>query len=94
MLPTIWTSNFIIGVVVPDVVEKIGCGTFLFFRLFCFAAGIFSFFFVPEKSKKSLEQITIAFGDNLEEEERELRERIEVEVFGQSAGQIGSEAKV
>ncbi|KAF9693946.1 hypothetical protein EKO04_007741 [Ascochyta lentis] len=54
---TIWLANFIIGVVVPEMVIKLGWGTYLFFGCFCFAAAVFSFFLVPETSKKSLEQI-------------------------------------
>lgn len=60
---------------------KLGWGTYLFFGCFCFAAGIFSFFFVPETSKKSLEQIAAVFGDNLAEEEKVLQERIADHVF-------------
>ncbi|KAE8154608.1 general substrate transporter [Aspergillus avenaceus] len=59
----IWLANFIIGVVVPEMLIKIGWGTFLFFGLFCVAATVFSFIFVPETSGKSLEQIAAVFGD-------------------------------
>lgn len=65
---TIWLANFIIGVVVPEMVIKLGWGTYLFFGSFCFAAAIFSWFLVPETSKKSLEQIAAVFGDDLAEE--------------------------
>ncbi|KAH7136747.1 hypothetical protein B0J13DRAFT_677587 [Dactylonectria estremocensis] len=60
---TIWIANFIIGVVVPEMMIKLGWGTYLFFGLFCVAAAVFSFFLVPETSKKSLEQISELFGD-------------------------------
>jgi hypothetical protein len=48
------TGNFLIGLVVPEMLFQIGRGTFLFFGLFCVAAAIFSFLFVPEISGKSL----------------------------------------
>lgn len=76
----VWIANFIIGVVVPQMVISIGWGTYLLFGLFCFAAGIFSYFFVPETSKKSLEEISLVFGDNLADEEKELRMRIEKDI--------------
>lgn len=57
----IWLSNFIIGVVVPEMILSIGWGTFLFFGLFCLAAATFSFFLVPETSNTSLEQIAAIF---------------------------------
>ncbi|KAL1866184.1 hypothetical protein Daus18300_006848 [Diaporthe australafricana] len=68
----VWLANFIIGVIVPEMQLKLGWGTYLFFGCFCFAASIFSFFFVPETAGKSLEQIAGIFGDSLEDEEREL----------------------
>lgn len=67
-----WLSNFIIGVIVPEMQLKIGWGTYLFFGAFCFAAAAFSFFFVPETAGKSLEQIAGLFGHSLDDEEREL----------------------
>ncbi|KAM0550290.1 hypothetical protein ACHAPJ_008960 [Fusarium lateritium] len=71
----VWLANFIIGVIVPEMQLKLGWGTYLFFGCFCFAASIFSFFFVPETAGKSLEQIAGAFGDSLEDEENELGSR-------------------
>lgn len=78
---TIWLANFIIGVAVPPMVISIGWGTYLFFGIFCFAAAIFSFFFVPETAKKTLEQIAVVFGDNLMDGEKELRQSIAAEVW-------------
>ncbi|PWY91695.1 sugar transporter [Aspergillus sclerotioniger CBS 115572] len=76
----IWLAKFIIGVVMPDMLIKLGWGTYLFFGLFCVSAAIFSFFFVPEKSNKSLEQMAAVFGDELMDEERRLQSRIAGEV--------------
>ncbi|KAL4898071.1 MFS monosaccharide transporter [Aspergillus ambiguus] len=69
----IWLSNFIIGVVVPEMLLKLNWGTFLFFGLFCAAAAIFAFLFVPETSGKSLEQVAEVFGDNMVGAERDLQ---------------------
>ncbi|KAL4933258.1 general substrate transporter [Aspergillus undulatus] len=44
----IWLANFIVGVMVPDMLITLGWGTFLFFDLFCVAATMLSFLFVPE----------------------------------------------
>lgn len=68
-----WLSNFIIGVVVPEMQLRLGWGTYLFFGCFCFAAAVFSFFLVPETAGKSLEQIAAIFGDELSDEEHEIR---------------------
>lgn len=77
----IWLANFIIGVVVPEMVIKIGWGTYLFFGIFCTLAAIFSFFLVPETSGKSLEQISELFGDNHIVEEEAIRVRIQQDVW-------------
>ncbi|OQV05166.1 hypothetical protein CLAIMM_09950 [Cladophialophora immunda] len=82
---TIWIANFIIGVAVPQMVISIGWGTYLFFGCFCIAASIFSFFLVPETSKKSLEQIAEVFGDKSIYEEVELMEHVAEELFGRTA---------
>jgi hypothetical protein len=86
----IWIANFIIGVVVPQMVISIGWGTYLFFGIFCFGAGVFSYFFVPETSKKSLEQISLVFGDNLADEEKGLRKRIEAEISGEAPRMVSN----
>ncbi|KAK6835213.1 hypothetical protein RU639_002326 [Aspergillus parasiticus] len=83
-----WLANFIIGVVVPEMLIKLGWGTFLFFGLFCVAAAIFSFLFVPETSGKSLEQIAVVFGDNLDGDERELQEKIARETFENATASV------
>ncbi|KAF4944953.1 hypothetical protein FSARC_14542 [Fusarium sarcochroum] len=56
-----WLANFIIGIVVPPMIESITYGTFIFFAAFCFLAAIFSFFLVPETANKTLEEIDALF---------------------------------
>lgn len=58
------------------MVEGIGFGTYIFFAAFCFGAAIFSYFFVPETSNLTLEQIDKLFKDNSAEEEAEIRRQI------------------
>ncbi|KAJ6185737.1 hypothetical protein N7519_007038 [Penicillium mononematosum] len=84
---TIWLANFIIGVVVPQMLVSLGWGTFLFFGLFCVAAALFSFLFVPETSNKSLEQVAGVFGDGFRHDEQEIQARIEREVWNETSMQ-------
>ncbi|GLA35266.1 hypothetical protein AnigIFM63309_010669 [Aspergillus niger] len=77
----IWLANFIIGVVVPEMLLKLGLGTYLFCGLFCVAATEFSFLFVPGTTNKSLEQVAAVFGDGFVDEERNLQSRIAPEVW-------------
>lgn len=59
-----WLSNFIIGISVPPMVENIGFGSYVFFAAFCFLAGVWAYFLVPETKGKTLEEMDEAFGDN------------------------------
>ncbi|KAN0093537.1 general substrate transporter [Hyaloscypha variabilis] len=73
---TIWLSNFVIGVSVPPMMVSIGYGTFIFFACFCLLGAVFSFFFVPETSGKTLEEMDQVFKGNLGEEEIMVMQRI------------------
>ncbi|KAF4836103.1 High-affinity glucose transporter [Colletotrichum siamense] len=86
----IWLANFIIGVCVPEMLIKIGWGTYLFFGCFCVAAGVFSFFMVPETAHKSLEQISALFGDHSVAEEQDIRRRIVEEIWTDPKYQVSS----
>ena len=67
---TTWMCNFIIGLVTPDMLAKIGWGTYIFFAAFCLLALAFTFFFVPETRGKSLEDMDVVFGDTEAHEEK------------------------
>jgi len=67
---TTWMSNFIIGLVTPDMLTVIGWGTYIFFAAFCLIALGFTFFFVPETKGKSLEEMDVVFGDVTAQEEK------------------------
>lgn len=77
----VWLANFIIGVIVPEMQLKMGWGTYLFFGCFCFAASVFSFFFVPETAGKSLEQIEAVFGSTLDETEHQIERQVMDEIW-------------
>jgi hypothetical protein len=65
-----WMSNFIIGLVTPDMLDNIKWGTYIFFAAFCLIALVFVYFLVPETKGKSLEDMDIAFGDTAAHEEK------------------------
>lgn len=65
-----WMCNFIIGLVTPDMLEKLGWGTYIFFAAFAFIAFFFTYFFVPETKGKSLEEMDVVFGDTAAHEEK------------------------
>ncbi|KAF5966534.1 quinate transporter protein [Fusarium bulbicola] len=90
----VWLANFIIGVVVPEMIIKIGWGTYLFFGIFCSLASVFSFFLVPETANKSLEQISQLFGDHAVADDEAVYERIRHEVWaGHARGAEHAEVK-
>lgn len=60
---TTWMSNFIIGLVTPDMLATMKWGTYIFFAAFCAMAFTFTYFFVPETRGKSLEDMDVVFGD-------------------------------
>jgi hypothetical protein len=63
-------SNFIIGLVTPDMLETIGYGTYLFFAGFALIAFFFTWFVIPETKGKSLEEMDAVFGDTTAHEEK------------------------
>ncbi|KAK2881781.1 hypothetical protein FQN49_000448 [Arthroderma sp. PD_2] len=79
---TTWMCNFIIGLVTPDMLEKIGWGTYIFFAAFCLIAFIFTYLFVPETRGKTLEEMDIVFGDTEAHEEQRRIMQIEANLRG------------
>lgn len=69
---TVWLSNFIIGVIVPPMLESAGYGTYIFFAAFCGMAAVWAWFLVPETKGKTLEEMDDVFGDTSGHAEREL----------------------
>ncbi|OQV00868.1 hypothetical protein CLAIMM_06308 [Cladophialophora immunda] len=68
---TTWMSNFVIGIVTPDMLAVLKYGTYIFFAAFCLLAVGFVWFFVPETRGKSLEDMDVVFGDTAAHEEKE-----------------------
>ncbi|KAK7513312.1 general substrate transporter [Phyllosticta citriasiana] len=73
---TVWISNFIIGVIVPTMIEEAGFGTYVFFAIMCMLAAVWAFLLVPETKGKTLEQIDEVFGDASGAEEREVMREV------------------
>ncbi|KAL2816604.1 general substrate transporter [Aspergillus cavernicola] len=59
-----WLCNFIIGLITPPLIQDTGYGAYVFFAVFCILAFIWTYFFVPETSGKTLEQMDAVFKDN------------------------------
>ena len=76
-----WLANFVIGVVVPEMLIRLGWGTYLFFGCFCIIAALFAFFVIPGTAGKSLEQITAMFEGEEADGQEDLKRRIEEEVW-------------
>ncbi|KAG9532581.1 hexose carrier protein, partial [Aureobasidium melanogenum] len=80
---TVWLCNFIVGVATPPMIENIGFGTYVFFAAFCFLAGVWAYFLVPETRGRTLEQMDEAFGDNSGQEEKELMKQAALQARSQ-----------
>ena len=52
-----------IGQATPDMVAKLGYGTFIFFGAMCFFGAAFVYFIVPETKNLTLEEMDEVFGD-------------------------------
>ncbi|KAI9487854.1 MAG: general substrate transporter [Benjaminiella poitrasii] len=57
-----WMCNFIIGLIVPVMLENITYGTYIFFACFLIISFFFVWFFVPETKGRSLEDMDEIFG--------------------------------
>jgi len=57
-----WMNNFIVGQVTPDMLTSITYGTYLIFGILTFGGAAFIWFFVPETSRVSLEEMDAIFG--------------------------------
>ncbi|TGJ87574.1 hypothetical protein E0Z10_g1227 [Xylaria hypoxylon] len=57
-----WANNFIVGQVTPQLLNKIGYGTYVLFGLLTFLGAGFIWFFVPETKRLTLEEMDVIFG--------------------------------
>ncbi|EFE31798.1 MFS monosaccharide transporter, putative [Trichophyton benhamiae CBS 112371] len=83
---TTWMCNFIIGLVTPGMLDKIGWGTYIFFAAFCLIAFVFTYLFVPETRGKTLEEMDSVFGDTEAHEEQKRIMQIEASLRGTAIG--------
>lgn len=67
-----WLSNFVIGIVVPPMIESIHYGTYIFFAFFCYLAGVWAVMLVPETMGKTLEEMDEVFGDRASADEIDI----------------------
>ena len=58
----LFSSNFIVGQVTPDMLTSMKFGTYIFFGLITLGGAFFIAFFVPETKGLSLEEMDILFG--------------------------------
>lgn len=64
-----WLSNFVVGLVFPELQKSIGPYSFLPFVGFLLVFLIFAFFKVPETKGKTIEEITAMFKKGISSEE-------------------------
>ncbi|GAP84441.1 putative high-affinity glucose transporter [Rosellinia necatrix] len=57
-----WANNFIVGQVTPEMLNKIGYGTYIIFGLLTFLGAGFIWFYVPETKRLTLEEMDVIFG--------------------------------
>ncbi|KAJ7221572.1 hexose transport-related protein [Mycena pura] len=57
-----WMTNFVVGIIVPDMLKSITYGTYLFFLMFMLMGIAFAYWVLPETFGKSLEEMDLAFG--------------------------------
>jgi hypothetical protein len=61
-----WLGNFTVGVATPPMMATIGFKTYIFFAVWCAAAGVWAVILLPETNGKALEEIDELFGDTSE----------------------------
>ncbi|KAJ9626187.1 hypothetical protein H2203_003819 [Taxawa tesnikishii (nom. ined.)] len=69
---TVWLCNFIVGLIVPPMIEQAGFGTYVFFGIMCILSGLWAWWLVPETKGKTLEQMDKVFGDDSAAQEKEI----------------------
>ncbi|CBX98280.1 hypothetical protein IAQ61_010377 [Plenodomus lingam] len=75
-----WFNNFVIGLITPPLVQNTGYGAYTFFAVFCLLGLVFTWFFVPETTGKTLEEMDKVFGDVSSEAEEQRKARIMREI--------------
>lgn len=75
-----WLNNFIVGLVVPQVMEAAPYGSFALCAGTSFLSLVWVWFFVPATWRKTIEELAGTFNDHLESQESnqqtEVRRRL------------------
>lgn len=66
-----WFNNFIIGLITPPLVQHSAYGAFVFFAVFSFLSGVWTWFVVPETTGRTLEDMDEIWGDDLGRQDKE-----------------------
>lgn len=88
-----WMNNFIVGQVTPDMLSGITYGTYIIFGLLTFGGAVFIWFYVPETSRLTLEEMDVLFGaDTTAQRDFERMEAVNREIGLDSVlgGGVGS----
>ncbi|KAK4960263.1 hypothetical protein LTR10_003157 [Elasticomyces elasticus] len=75
-----WGFNFVIGLITPPLVESTGYGAYIFFAFFCLLSLAWTWAFVPETNRRTLEEMDEVFKDIRSGHEEARRARIEDEL--------------
>ncbi|KAI5357700.1 Putative major facilitator, sugar transporter, major facilitator superfamily [Septoria linicola] len=75
-----WMNNFVIAFITPPMLEGIDWGTYIFFSFWCLAGAAFLWFFIPETTGKTLEEMDAAFGSHSNQEDMDELCRIQQEI--------------
>lgn len=76
---TNWMFNFIIGLTTKDMLNAMSFGTYIFFAIFSGGGGLFIWWLFPETKDKTLEELDVFFGgdmDSIAAKDRERMQRI------------------
>lgn len=95
---TQWLFNFVITEFTPAAVNHIGWRTFLMFGIFCYANGVFIFFFIKETKGRTLEDMDVLFGMISEDQRKAdidyaLHKGMDLEHVEQRDEEVGTELK-
>ncbi|KAG1138598.1 hypothetical protein G6F37_010346 [Rhizopus arrhizus] len=75
-----WMSNFIIGLIVPTMLQNITYGTYIFFACFVAMSFFFVWLFVPETKGRSLEEMDEIFGGQTAARDAEIMNELQSKV--------------
>ncbi|KAI8888190.1 general substrate transporter [Backusella circina FSU 941] len=75
-----WMCNFIIGLIVPTMLQNITYGTYIFFACFLGISFGFIWFFVPETKGLTLEEMDDIFGGQSAIHDAEIMKQVQMKV--------------